>query len=79
MIYPASRFAELTERLRQEGLTPKRLRPVYPAPDRKATRILVEAILGGGEELAIEGPLFLKDRAGEYTEEVQQIYYGFSA
>jgi tRNA1Val (adenine37-N6)-methyltransferase len=74
LIYPASRFAGLVEQLRKVGLEPKTVRPVYPKPGEKACWVLMEAVLNGQEELAIEQPLFVEDAGGEYTEEMNSIF-----
>jgi len=76
MIYPASRLAELIAQLRVRDLAPKRLRPVYPSPGERARRVLLEAVLGGGEEMSIERPLCMRDDRGEYTQEVLLMYRG---
>jgi tRNA1Val (adenine37-N6)-methyltransferase len=74
LVYPASRFAGLVEQLRKVGLEPKTVRPVYPKPGEKACWVLVEAVLHGKEEVAIEQPLFVEDSRGGYTEEMKEIF-----
>jgi tRNA1(Val) A37 N6-methylase TrmN6 len=75
IIYPAARGAALLSALRAQRLEPKRLQPVYPYPGACATLLLVEAIKGGGEELAVLPPLYIHDRPdGEYTPAVAACY-----
>jgi len=74
LVYPASRFAGLVGELRKADLEPKTVRPVYPKPGEKACWVLVEAVLHGKEEAAIEQPLFVEDAGGGYTEEMKTIF-----
>jgi len=74
LVYPVGRFAGLVVRLREAGLEPKTVRPVYPKLGERARWVLVEAVRDGKEELSIERPLFVEDAEGEYTEEMNQIF-----
>jgi tRNA1Val (adenine37-N6)-methyltransferase len=74
VVYPASRFAGLVDRLRRVGLEPKTVRPVYPKPGEKACWVLVEAVRNGKEELSLERPLFVEEAQGGYTDEVQAMF-----
>jgi len=74
LVYPAGRFAGLVVHLREAGLEPKTVRPVYPKPGEKASWVLVESVRNGKEELSIERPLFVEDAHGEYTEEMNRIF-----
>jgi tRNA1Val (adenine37-N6)-methyltransferase len=73
-VYPAGRFAGLAVHLREAGLEPKTVRPVYPKPGESASWVLVEAVCNGKEELSMERPLFVEDARGEYTKEMNQIF-----
>jgi tRNA1Val (adenine37-N6)-methyltransferase len=74
LVYPAGRFAGLVASLREAGLEPKTVRPVYPKPGERARWVLVEAIRNGKEELSIDSPLFVEDEQGEYTEEMNKVF-----
>ncbi len=74
LVYPAGRFAGLVTHLREVGLEPKTVRPVYPKPGEKASWVLVEAVCNAGEELSVEQPLYVEDARGEYTEEMHRIF-----
>ncbi len=74
LIYAASRAVELFTRLREVHLEPKRIRPVYPNPCSNANMLLVEAVLRGNPQVAIEPPLFIRDAGGNYSKEMQAIY-----
>jgi tRNA1Val (adenine37-N6)-methyltransferase len=74
LIYPASRFAGVVHSLREAGLEPKTARPVYPRPGEEASWVMVEALFKGKEGLSVEGPLFVEDGQGDYTEEMNRMF-----
>jgi tRNA1Val (adenine37-N6)-methyltransferase len=65
VVFPANRATELLATLEAHGLTPQRLRPVYPRAGQPATRVLVEARRHGRQAqqtqrpLVFEPPLFV--------------------
>ena len=71
LIYPARRAEAMFAALRQHQLTPKRLRLVHPHPGAGATHMLLEAVKGGGEELSVPPPLYVRlTPGGEYSPEL---------
>ncbi len=75
LIYPASRAGALLAALTANGLEPKRLRIVYSYPGSVGKLVLVEAVKGGGEELAVLPPCYIYARpGGEYSEETARCY-----
>lgn len=74
LVYPASRFAGLAGELREVGLEPKTVRPVYPKPGDRARWVLVEAVRDGREQLTFEPPLFVEEEGGGYTDEIKGIF-----
>ena len=78
LVYPAARMAGLFKILAETGFEPKRLRMVHSRPEQRAELVLVEARLGGREELLVEPPLYIYGAAGEYTGEVEAILNGES-
>lgn len=76
VIYPASRLVGLMTDLRAAGLEPKRLRLVHSRPGEKAVLVLVEARLGGGEELEVAPPLYIYHFGEDYSAETQAILSG---
>jgi len=76
-IYAAVRSVEILARMRAAGIEPKRLRMVHDERDAPGGFILVEGRCGGGEELKVEPPFFLRE-AGEYTEEMKRLFSGLS-
>lgn len=73
-IYPAKRLIELVWVFRDIGVEPKKMRLVFSDKDSKAEFALVEAKVGGREELKIEAPLFIYDKNRKYTVEMENIF-----
>lgn len=71
--FPAGEGASLFSALEQNRLALKRLRPVYPGPDKPAYLLLAEAVKDGGAGMTLLPPLFLRDGAGQYTREYREI------
>jgi tRNA1Val (adenine37-N6)-methyltransferase len=72
VVFPAQRAAELLAALTARGLSPTRLRPVYPRPGQPATRVLVEARRpAAARPLVFEPPLLVHEADG-YSEEVRR-------
>ena len=69
----AEPLAGLLEILRASRLEPKRMRPVYHAPDREANLLLLECRAGARPGLTMESPFFLHGEHGEETEEYRRI------
>jgi tRNA1Val (adenine37-N6)-methyltransferase len=75
-IYPATRLVSLLTVLEARGLAPKRLRLVHSRSNETARLALVEARLGGGEELEILSPLWVYQEDNRYSEEVEALLSG---
>ncbi|OGQ85424.1 MAG: hypothetical protein A2512_00275 [Deltaproteobacteria bacterium RIFOXYD12_FULL_56_24] len=74
-VYPAARQATLLDALRENGLTPRRLRLVHPWPGAEARLVLAEAVKDGGEGLEVLPPLFLRqEKVGADTAEMAAMY-----
>lgn len=74
-VYPALRMAALVVELKNNGLEPKRLQVVHSYPGGEGKLVLVEAVKGGGEELAILPPFYIyKEPDGDYTSEMASCY-----
>jgi len=76
VIYPAARLIGLVNDLKAAGFEPKRLRLVHSRPGEKARLAMVEAGLGGGEELEVLPPMFVNQKEREYSAEVRAILAG---
>ena len=67
------RAVEILARMREAGIEPKRLRFVHDERDAPGSFVLVEGRGGGGEELKVEPPLFLREK-GACTEEMTRLF-----
>ncbi len=76
IIYPATRLAGSFTQLIASSLEPKRLRMIHSRPGEDARLALIEARLGGGEELTVEPPLFIYRDENNYSVEVSEILSG---
>lgn len=76
VIHRPERLGELINLLKQYGLNPTRLKPVYPTLERQATMFLLEAVKGSKEELRLLSPLIVYRTPGCYTEEMEKIFAG---
>ena len=74
VIYHPWRLSELIETLRREGLEPKRVRFVHSHSASDAKMILMEAVKDGKVGMKVERPLYLYEKNGRYTKELQDIY-----
>lgn len=75
LIYPAARGATLIHEMVRQGLAPKRLQTVYSFPGGNGKLLLVEAVKGGGEELAVLPPFYVYEhRHGGYSKEMAGCY-----
>lgn len=70
-----SRMAELFAALHGCGLEPKRLRFCENRAGEPPYLMLLQAKKRAGSGLIIEPPLVIRDGAGEYTEEILEIYH----
>ncbi|WP_423188600.1 tRNA1(Val) (adenine(37)-N6)-methyltransferase [Alkalibacterium sp. f15] len=76
-VHRPERFLEIMDEMRAVDLAPKRIRFVYPKPDKEANMILIEGIKQGKETgLQILPPLYVFDDNGEYFPEVRRMIYG---
>ena len=79
LLLPVQRFTDAIYLLREKRLEPKRLRFIYPCPEREANLFLLESVKGGGKGLFVEPPLIVyRDcHTRVYTEEVDRKYRSF--
>ncbi|MCX5864298.1 MAG: methyltransferase [Deltaproteobacteria bacterium] len=76
-VYPAARGETLLGVLWENGLAPQRLQRVHPYPGAEAGLVLVEAVKGGGEGLAVLPSFFIcQEKGGAYTVEMAAMYAG---
>ena len=75
MIYPAPRMLEAMQALSKARLEPKRFRLVYPAADKAANLVLIEAMKDAKPMLHPEPPLIIYEKDGSMTPELRRIYH----
>lgn len=73
-VHRPDRFVEIIDTMRKYGITPKRVRFVYPKKGRDANILLVEGIKNGNEGLKILAPLFVYDDDGNYDSEIIKMF-----
>lgn len=76
LVHRPTRLPELMATLAQYHLEPKRMRLVHPYVDKEPNMVLLDCIRGGKPMLAIEPPLIIFEKAGQYTQEIVD-KYGF--
>lgn len=62
IVYPAQELASLIQRLRRNGLEPKRMVLQHPTPSHKAELVFLEAQKGARPGMIIEPPIFGQGR-----------------
>lgn len=78
MVHRPSRLADIITFLREKKLEPKKIRFVHPYISKEANMVLIEAVKHGGKELHILPPLIIYKGKGQYSDEVNKIYFGDS-
>lgn len=74
MVHLPERMAEILKAMSEAELEPKRLRLVYPGPDKKPKFLLVEGIRGGKPGLDVLPPLYVYGPDGGYSPEILAYY-----
>lgn len=72
-IYTAQRTSDLFDMCRRFKLEPKIVRTIHPRPDAEANLILMKAVKNGRPGLRILPPLFIYEKAREYSEKTAEI------
>jgi len=78
MIHRPFRLPEIFFAMKNHGLEPKRMRLVQPFENTEPNLVLIEARKNANPRLTIETPLIVREKSGEYTEEVKKIYEGIN-
>ncbi|MEE8826724.1 MAG: tRNA1(Val) (adenine(37)-N6)-methyltransferase [Eubacteriales bacterium] len=74
MIHRPFRLPEIFSEMQEVGLSPKRMRLVFPYADAEPSMVLVEAMRGGRPYLRCDAPLVVHNRDRSYTDEILKIY-----
>lgn len=74
MINRANRLADIIYYGRHIGLEPKIIRMIHPFEDREANLVLCHIKKNGGRELKVMEPLIVRNKDGNLTQEVNDMY-----
>lgn len=75
LVHRPNRLVDVCTALRAVHLEPKRLRFVYPDPERPSKLFLMEAVKDARADLILEKPFFIYEKPGELSAETHT-YYG---
>lgn len=74
LVHRPDRLTDIFMDLRKYGIEPKRIRFVYPKPERPPNLVLIEGVKGGRADLKFLKPLIVYNKDSTYTEEIYKIY-----
>lgn len=74
MIHRPFRLPEIFYAMKNHGIEPKKMRLVHPFENTEPNLVLIEGRKNANPRLLIEKPLVVYKKAGEYTDEIQEIY-----
>ena len=74
IVHKPERIADLITLARKYNLEPKTIQFLQPTIDKKPSIVLIEYVLGGGNECIVLPNLIEYDKAGIYTKEILDIY-----
>lgn len=74
MVHRPDRLVDIIELLRRYKLEPKKLKLVYPKPEKEPNLLLIKATKNARPFLKVEKPLYVYKENGEYTDEILKIY-----
>jgi len=78
MAYPPVRLKEVQETLCSHKLFPSRLRFIHGSREADARIFLIESVKNRQAECVIESPLFIYNKDGSYSKEMEKIYASFN-
>lgn len=74
LVHKPERISDLISIARKYNLEPKNIRFMQPTVDKKPSIVLIEYVLGGGNECIVEPTLIEYEDNGNYTKEILDIY-----
>lgn len=74
MVHRANRIADVICCMRKYKIEPKRLRMVAPYEGREPNLLLIEGVKGGGPFVKNLPVLYIYEKNGNYTDEINEIY-----
>lgn len=75
LVYPAAQMLSVLTLLQSAHLEPKKIRMVYPNPDKPAYLVLIEAVKDARPLLHHMPPLIVYKRDGDLTKELKSVYH----
>lgn len=75
MVHRPERLVDILNDMRKYKIEPKILRFVYANQDSEPKLILIKGIKNGKPFLTIQNNLYIYDKKGKYTEEINEIYH----
>ncbi|EKQ50441.1 MULTISPECIES: tRNA1(Val) (adenine(37)-N6)-methyltransferase [unclassified Clostridium] len=75
MVHRPERLADIITLMRKYRIEPKRIRMIHPKVGKAPNIVLVEGQRDGGAYLKWEAPLYVYDDNGQYTREIDSIYW----
>lgn len=76
LVHRADRASEICVLMEKYGIVPKRLRSVHPKVGTRANGVLIEGIKNGNPGgLIIEPPCIVHDENGNYSDEIQKMFF----
>jgi len=78
LTYPPIRLQETLRELENQKLFPSRIRFIHGNKNAEAKIFLIDAIKGKKSDLIVDSPLYVYNRGGSYTKEMQEIYDSFN-
>ena len=74
LVHKPERIADLISLARKYKLEPKEIQFLQPTEDKKPSIVLIEYVLGGGNECIVLPSLIEYDNAGNYNKNILDIY-----
>ncbi|MDF2699677.1 MAG: yfiC [Haloplasmataceae bacterium] len=74
MVHRPDRLIEIIETMRKYKIEPKRLRLVYPKPNKEANTILIEGRKSNQGGLRILPPLYVYNEDSKYNDEILEMF-----
>lgn len=78
LTYPSIRLHETLRELENKKLFPSRIRFIHGNKNAEAKIFLIDAIKGKKSDLIVDSPLYVYNRGGSYTKEMQEVYDSFN-
>jgi len=74
IVHRASRMIEILNLMKKYKLEPKRIKFCHTTKDKSAKIVLIEGLKGAEEGLIIEKPIYINNKDGSYTQEIQEMF-----